>query len=449
MILSSSNGYTVGKKCLCQLLTDDVDGNKTPFDDSDSTANNTNNNTNTFLVRCPVCVQRMLQPYQGRHEQAWIQHALAKDECTSQLAQRMDRLSDYQCTSQQLRDRIMKLRQACHTMTVRVASLAVENDDAHVGADPAMDIHRSHMARLQTSLLHGAMTQAIVTSTNHVRMLRFQWARKAIGMHRIDVDPQDAKQTPLREGRQRRARGIGKIGGLPLPHAGPELYGVLPPRELQSALRLVASVTSTVARCLGIILPHPILLTPTGPLGDITDTVLDHEVEGREVEANKNQQQQEQQQQQQQQQSIPQQQAQQPIGSSSTSSLLSLMDGSWTQSAKNVFKRATGHPTIVASAKNTFIPPSTDATLVAQRLHHATAAILAEDASPGSSKFALSAEVMRQQDFAIALQLLQNNIIVLCIRAGVPVAKLWPAEALLLNIHALDVYCEEQTAVPY
>jgi hypothetical protein len=61
----------------------------------------------------------------------------------------------------------------------------------------------------------------------------------------------------------------------------------------------------------------------------------------------------------------------------------------------------------------------------------------------------LSSEVMNQDDFAIALQLLQNNVIVLCIRAGVPVAKLWPAEAMLLNLHALDAYCEEQTAVSY
>jgi hypothetical protein len=52
--------------------------------------------------------------------------------------------------------------------------------------------------------------------------------------------------------------------------------------------------------------------------------------------------------------------------------------------------------------------------------------------------------------FAIALQLLQNNVIVLCIRAcWCPVSKLWPAEAMLLNLHALDAYCEQQTAIAY
>ena len=91
-----------------------------------------------------------------------------------------------------------------------------------------------------------------------------------------------------------------------------------------------------------------------------------------------------------------------------------------------------------------------DSTQLSLRIHHATAAILAEDAtSPNPSIFALSVDDMHQQDFAIALQLLQNDVIVLCIRAGVPVSKLWPAEALLLNLYQLDQYCQQQTAVTY
>jgi hypothetical protein len=135
-------------------------------------------------------------------------------------------------------------------------------------------------------------------------------------------------------------------------------------------------------------------------MGDITDTVPDQALELRETEDAKSEQQ------------------QQPVGSSSTSSLLSLM---WKKSAKNALARATGQQTIEASAKNAFIPPSMDATLVSQRIHHATAAVLAEDQSLASSKFTLSAEVMNQnEDFAVALQLLQNDVVTLCIRAGQP-----------------------------
>ena len=72
---------------------------------------------------------------------------------------------------------------------------------------------------------------------------------------------------------------------------------------------------------------------------------------------------------------------------------------------------------------------------------------MAEDTGPGSSQFALVVE--NDEEFAIALQLLQNNVVVLCIRAGVPVSKLWPAEAVLLNLYQLDQYCHEQTGVDY
>ena len=125
---------------------------------------------------------------------------------------------------------------------------------------------------------------------------------------------------------------------------------------------------------------------------------------------------------------------------------------------------------------STFIPPSTDATIVAQRIQHATGVIIADSddsqdqhqhggstsssaagtssfsrsgGGGGASRFALSIETMNQDEFAIALQLLQNHVMNLCIRAGVKVSKLWPAEAMLLNLHELALFCQEQTAVTF
>jgi hypothetical protein len=412
-----THGATASKRCLCHFVLDET---------RSSLPSESN-------LQCPSCVQRALKPHIERHDQAMIDHGVAREQCARQMTP--NRLSEWQSESQRLRDHLATLRKECGDMAVRVALQAVENDSHRETMDPATDLHRHHMDRLEASLLQGAMSHAIQVGTEQVRILRFQWARKALRMHRVDVDPQDSKMMPLRQEQQRRARGIGKIAGLPLPHAGPELYGVLPPRELQSALRLVASVTLTVARCLGIVLPHPILLTPNEPMGDITETVSDHTLLNRDEEKEQLEQQ--------------QQQNAQPVGASSTSSLLSLMDGSWKRTAKKALKRATGHQRIEQSVNSIVVPPSMDASLVAQRLHHATAAVLAEDPSSSSSKFSLGADVMHQESFAIALQLLQNNVIVLCIRAGVPVNKLWPGEALLLNLHALDVFCEDQTAVSY
>ena len=80
---------------------------------------------------------------------------------------------------------------------------------------------------------------------------------------------------------------------------------------------------------------------------------------------------------------------------------------------------------------------------VEQRVRHAVSTVIAEDQSK-TTLYVLSAEKMNQDEFAIALQLLQNDIIALAIRAGVPVDKLWPGEAILLNLRALQLYCEEQ-----
>ena len=46
-------------------------------------------------------------------------------------------------------------------------------------------------------------------------------------------------------------------------------------------------------------------------------------------------------------------------------------------------------------------------------------------------------------EFAIALQLLQNDILMICMNAGVPIDQLYPGEALLLNLYALQLHCFE------
>ncbi len=474
--LSESNfnsqcGMRPPNKCLCYYIDDDT--NKSEDEGSDP--------------RCSVCVQRILQPHYDRHAQALSDRNQARQECARQLdaLPNYNRLGELQAESERLRERLTSLRRRCADMAVRVASQAVENDSFREAIQLALPADgtegpQNQLERLEQSLLQGSLHDAIDVASRQVRVLRFQWARKALAMHRLDIDPNDVKLTPLQERKSksqqgypaapRRARGIGKIGGLPLPHAGPELYGVLPPKELQSALRLVASVTCTVARCLGIVLPHPILLTPTtggSAVGDITDTVSDNELQRRlreshhatslvddgmhppyqSIPSNVSR-------------SIPHD-SPQPTGSSS---IMALMDTSyWKRSAKNALARATGHTTSVlssnfanpstsltaSSSTSSSSLPSMDSSQLSLRIHHATAAVLAEDASPTSSVFALGAEVMHQQDFAIALQLLQNNVIVLCIRAGVPVSKLWPAEAVLLNLYQLDQYSQQQTAVAF
>ncbi len=508
----STRGVGSLRRCLCHFLDENKANNNYNSDDDIVIPGGKGDTT----LRCSACVQHLLRSSLQRHRQALRDHATAKEECARELRNLpRNRIPELQAESRRLRDRSSALRKECGDMAVKVAQAALENDTIRetmaMNSSP-IERQRVDLQRLEQNLLEGSLTSAIDTATRQVRFLRFQWARKVFAMHRLQIDTEDIKLTPLQKRRQesqpgqqlqRRARGIAKISGLPLPNAGPELYGVLPPRELQSALRIVATVTSTVARCLGIVLPHNILLTfnsSTSSVGDITDTISDEDLHQRNISRKdqaptsfRN---------------VPNfhqdtsffnrsnqgmganhggaygasrfssttNNTQPSVISSSTASLYSMMDTSYFYNkAKKALAKATGQQTTTtssSSAKNTLlrsgmattssgnsktIERSFDATIVAQRLTHATAAILTDvdttaDATnnSASSKFALSCKAMHQgDDFAIALQLLQNDVITLCIRAGVPVSKLWPAEAMLLNLHELEKFCQRQTSIEY
>ena len=136
----------------------------------------------------------------------------------------------------------------------------------------------------------GGLKDALVTGTKQIQTLRFQYACKVFDMHKIDVGEQytnnhhkknkNEEQQHSRNNSNLSATGVGKIGNLPLPHAGPVLYGVVPRMVLASSLRWVASLTQLVARCLGVVLPHPILVCfkecrQCGCMYDFTSDVID------------------------------------------------------------------------------------------------------------------------------------------------------------------------------
>ena len=374
---------------------------------------------------CPSCVQNSLQNLKHLHEAALEHRNSAREECAQRISSKGQKLSELGYESEQLREKLAKLRQECGSLAVQVASQVVENDERRAQRH---HLPKDQLQRLQRALYQpdgGAMTQAISAATDTVKRLRFSWALQVFGMFRLDVEPEQKRPTE----RQRNARGIGKIGGLPLPHAGPELYGPLPQRELQSALRLVAGLTLTLARCLGIVLPHPVLLQPHGQQGDIIDSISVHEEPQEEVVS-----------------AEEETRTNSTTNTTTTASILTLMETTmWGRSAKTALQRATGTkmgipPPILED--QVVVPPSMDSSAVSQRLLHAKAAVLAETAT-SSGRFALVPSA-NGDNFAIGLQLLQNDVVALCIRVGVPVSALWPAGAVLLNLHELMRYCQQQ-----
>eukprot|EP00555_Chaetoceros_dichaeta_P000054 CAMPEP_0198276502 /NCGR_PEP_ID=MMETSP1447-20131203/65345_1 /TAXON_ID=420782 /ORGANISM="Chaetoceros dichaeta, Strain CCMP1751" /LENGTH=751 /DNA_ID=CAMNT_0043971457 /DNA_START=35 /DNA_END=2291 /DNA_ORIENTATION=- len=380
---------------------------------------------------------------------------------------------------------------------------------------------------------------------------------------------------------QRRIRdkvisGIGKIGGLPLPHRG-ALYNYLRSDVLTSSLRLVASLTQLLARCLGILLPRPILLRPimdrsggsatprfvsnecrfkhrtddiitnvtstpgwykletqakkkginTSP-NDIT-TLQDLDELGKETNGTEdtttrgasnsvhivpsdsvenaaaaatvsND-------------TLSQsyQRAKSTLASTSTNSLLSLV-GSSSNMLSRAFVKMKGNQnqqqrqqsnsrSTTGDGENmdgipNAVMASMDDLSVSARLRHASCAVICDNITSNASSSSSSSssttkttnhpqqrndsgtngmhyelrppqyasntsstpsssnsggggidrDALNQQEenFIMGLHLLQNNVIALSLQAGVPVSALWPAEAVLLNLHSLKLFCMEQ-----
>ena len=439
----TSSVSTPAVACPCQNLP--LFESSVPFGESQSQrspAPSSSNQAPAALrskVLCPACVNYRLEKVRQRRGRISQERDAEREACRKQIEQAPpQQILALQEQLQTTRAKANRLRQKCAQQAINVAQKTCRNDERRQQLEAVQKalVFRPYLARLQTSLLDGgSLDRALQQAQQQVRLLRFQWANRAFVMHRLDVKIPAESTGSNKHIRPKTAKGIGKIGGLPLPHAGAELYGVLPPQELESALRLVASVTTMVASCLGIVLPHPILLSSAAnlPSHDVAqDTPLQPPLQPPHA---------------------PSSQAIATPSQSlaeSTASLANLVG----KTAKKVWGGAAAaaasfkNPLLLQdTVQNMVIPPSTDSNIVQERIRHASAVILAEDLSSNSSRYSLSALVTTQDQYATALQLLQNDVVILCIRAGVPVVKLWPAQAVLLNLQALSEFCKEQTLV--
>jgi len=424
-------------------------------------------NPNSGTVLCAACVKAYLKETRARRARVVEEHEKLRQKCQLSLEQSPP-WGELQYQLMDLHKKSEKLRAAMNHLALQTARMACQNEErkaALTARSNQVVPQREILRRWDVLLLDGekgALKTGVIQTCHKVRRIRFQWAVAAFQMHRLDV-----KNVQQMTHRMKHAKGIGKIGGLPLPHAGPELYSVLPPAELQSALRLVASLTSLVASCLGIVLPHPILLTTNGSIGDLAASTAsgkeamkslsaDHRSSSnrRRVDG-----------------ASSKHGGSSASLSSSTASLASYVGqtvgrvlGPATKSSRSLEREARQSSSYLKSSVTTSAgssspsksinnQPNLNSDAVQQRIHHAMSAVLAEapsthDRSGASIQhYALSVATMQQPDgeeFTIALQLLQNNIVALCIRAGAPVSHLWPAEAVLLNLHTLHEFCREQ-----
>jgi len=621
--------------CPCHVL---VGGSPSSSPDPTSARSGSKGQRNTPLnPLCPSCVSLELQPHWEKRSEARKRHLEMKRWCGERLHElRRDgghdedangnvdgscpnndkaergkdtltststsgsnigisgtSLSRLKHQSDQRRAQLDQLRLVCGDRSVKVASLALRNDErqqrlleerqrieaARLGLDAiwvgvlggaddddaeeefdntnkrgsgkdGTTKHESSCRSDQDYVAQDGLPGAVSLLASEAKSRRLDLALCAFDAHRIDIGPdcsnavdgkdkreennsekteeeQDdedetgakARAAARAERMRRRPRGVGKVCGLPLPHAGPALYGVLPPAVLASSLRLAASLTVMISRCLGIALPHPILLRPLGiasigdsrsnssrrskariaaarsnaqrkQCGDIAETVsvsktsledlLMLSTDDNRTELNTIK-------------SGPRL-AGNGSGNAPTSASQSLLSSAssirtFGRTARWALAMATGnssseavppvsasHSTKALSNVSTETPPSysnlssatkhdspIDKSTLAARIRHAAAAVIWEGGDgtggeyalipPGwagapvrSSASSLPDGLSPDDEFATGLQLLQNDVIALCIRAGVQISDMWPAEALLLNLDLLRIHLQKEHA---
>ena len=466
----------------------------------------------------------------------------------------------------QLKQQLDTLRSQSNALAVRVTAKTMENDERQgqlqvnlekvqlakerldrmsqcmlmqsESFDANSNVNASSNEAGGMAVIGGGLKDALVSGTQQIQTLRFHFACKVFDMHRLDVGEKYTKQSGATKDDEAKkanesATGVGKIGGLPLPHAGPALYGVIPPLVLASSLRLVASLTQLVARCLGVVLPHPILVcfrecSRCGGMYDFGADVIDVSVSDecddevdeeflddsenhklctscREGTSDSNAAA-----------AKATQQTNEPSTSTSTlaqkrSSLLKFV-GSSARKAIAITSSATtraithmhqstasidsatssGSTTIARSSMNNAaqqpaspVSNAMSKESIAKRISHASFAYLRENHDKSATEYVLnpprwnetkneagidsrnqsssnkpettksdpthtSTSIfatreefhVAEERFATGMQLLQNDVVALCFRAGVDVSTLWPAESVLLNLYSLWHHCK-------
>lgn len=495
----------------------------------------TNNKNEYGPYYCYSCLQKILGEKIASCKETLSQRNEAKQDCANHLLELKDdeessssflslssKIEYYQDHMKLQVEKLSALREECASKTISLASLSLQNSNRSVVIEQQQErIYRlqHQLYMLRNCILYQDISSLSGVNDHHVKDVkekRFQLAVQAFQMHRLDVGEEysrlsmkdllrlaelDGVTTSNEENarfkrlvKEKVPSGIGSIFGLSMPHRGPsDFYGIIPHDVLTSSLRYITSLTNIVARCLGIDLPHPIILNAPSyrdkqsffrDTADIVQSVpsnqvlnastrgnqmtlmsdLDHLTSKLSMDEKAN--------------ALDSTMAKSTLApqhmlsengkvtSSSTASLLSLVG-----SSSNLISRAahraldkmkgTNHDALHHAQYHSHDKHHRDrseaqrvdkSALLEVKLQYASYAVLYEsnilDGDPRNHpvKYELKPPLngVEDESYSTGLQLLQNDIIALAIRAGVPVAMLWPAEAMLLNLHSLYLFCQSQ-----
>ena len=429
-----------------------------------------------LLLQCGICVEERLSKLRTIRNDLLLRHAKSKKALLT-FQQQQQQQQQQQEKIQQMRESIRQWKECNEELVMKkLVPLQNQNDLRQQQYDDTTNQLQRGKVRLSwmKTCVVWNMEEEQKIFHQKIRSWQYKWCICLYKNYRVTLDSY-----------------YGKIGGLPLPHAGPSLYGALPSTLVSSSLYLVASLVHFLSQSLNLLpLPHPIAFQLIGSNKNNNTSrhslPTNHSYEKKYIPplVTLEELSQLQQQQQQDEEEDAVMDIQTPptnnhnnysnylaasgllTSSHLVSSAISAMKKTWKttsssshhhHSTKQQFRtnsNSNNHKLLLQQQKSNIHQPSSLYRIVTEGT---CCAILCEK-SPTSNHNNVrhtttnnnknSMEYKLQPDngeeYSTALQLLQNNIIALCIRSGVPAQSLYPAEAMLLNIHALIQYCQEQ-----
>ncbi len=237
-----------------------------------------------------------------------------------------------------------------------------------------LKIHLQNRSLRQSNLSESFLQDCSMlykASTNEVLNARWDSVLYIFGMYRLSISERS---------------GIGKILGLPLPNSA-SLYSMLPKPALTTALRLVAGLTTHLARVLDFSLPHPIVCA------NFNKSKKDGEEYDKLIHR------------------------QEPTPRTPPFPIMSLRHKLKCAKAVVLLEQ----PTPDNSMKRAGI--GNQRCFISQQQEYVLE--LPEDPN----------DYLLREEFGIGLQLLQHNVISLCMKIEVAPDDMHPAEALLMNLY--------------
>ena len=194
---------------------------------------------------CGLCVKRYLHRAQQERAQAYASWKRAQNYNKNSNSYKYQELMLLEDSSQLLRKRLEQLREKASAMALQVATKTVQIQEESSRQQELQSTIKVLQQQSYHTMLHSLQT-TIQSYRQRIRKLQYLQALQYYKLHRVKVQDDPKHRTTA------------TISGLPLPNAGMELYHLLPPLQVQSALYYVSSLTYHMARVLQFPLPHPI-----------------------------------------------------------------------------------------------------------------------------------------------------------------------------------------------